>query len=55
MSNKRTDCSNLTAAMKRKNGGKYVASVTDFDIPHMKRPALKRALNHFLLRVPILI
>ena len=32
MSSKRTDCSNLTVEMQRKNGGKYVASVADYDI-----------------------
>ena len=42
MSNKRTDCSNLTVAMqKKKSGGKNIASVTDYDIPYMEIPAIK--------------
>ena len=44
MSNERTDCSNFTVAM-RKNGGKYVASVTDYDIPYMERPVIKGNTN----------
>ena len=46
MSNKRTDCSNLTVAMQKKNDGKYVASVTDYDIPYMEGSAIKRKTNH---------
>ena len=53
MSNKRTDCSNLTAAMQ-KNGGKNVASVTNYDILYMETAGIKRAVNLFLLRVQIL-
>ena len=41
MWNKRTDCSNLKVAMQEKKGKKYVASVTDYDIPYMERPAIK--------------
>ena len=46
MSNKRRDCSNLTVGMPKKNGGKYVANVTDSDIPYMERAAIKVNINH---------
>ena len=46
MSNKRTDCSNLTVAMqKKKKRGKNIASVTDYDIPYMERPTKKGNIN----------
>ena len=68
MSNKCTDCSNLTVAMQ-KYGGKYVASVTNYDIPTIHRKTghkrkeqskteiltVKGAVNHFFLRMRILI
>ena len=41
MPNKGTDCSNAKEKM-----GKYVASLTDYDIPYMERPAIKGNLNH---------
>ena len=41
MSDKRTDCSNLTVAMQKKKSRKNVASVTDDDTPYMERPAVK--------------
>ena len=46
MSNKRIDCSNLTVAMQKQNGGSYVASVTDYDIPYMERPTINGIINH---------
>ena len=47
MSNKRTHWSNLTVALqKKKNGGKNVASVTDYDIPYMERLAINGIFNH---------
>ena len=61
MSNKRTIPGELTVAFQKKNVGKYVPSVTDYDIPFMERPAIKEiltikeAVNHFLSRMRILI
>ena len=46
MSYKRTDYSNLTVAMQKKNGGNYVASVMDYGMPYMERNALKGKINH---------
>ena len=67
ISNKRADRSNLTAAMQ-KNGGKYAASVTDYDIPtiygktgqkmknqpEMEILTIKGAFNYFVLSMQIL-
>ena len=45
MSSKRTDYSNLTVALQKKKGRKKVASVTDYDISYMERPAIKGNIN----------
>ena len=42
MSNKRTDCSNMTVAIQKKNGGKHAVNVTDHKIPYRQRPQMER-------------
>ena len=46
MSNKPTDCRDLTVAMQKKKNGKYVASIAKYDIPYVERPAIKGKTSH---------
>ena len=45
MSYKLGNCSNLFVAVQ-KNGGKHVASVTDYDIPDMGKPTTQGNTSH---------